>query len=138
MIITLDTDEIATLCKSGENVIMSEEAEKSLANLLAIQDQIGEFVEEVKAKIKENALAMDKNFTGFSGDYLKIELRKFGSKYAIECPEKLDPAYVKREIKESLDTKAIAEYEKANDGELPSGIERLIRTPQIVIRKKGR
>ena len=136
MKITVDDTEITTLCKNGTTAIMDEEGEKNLARLLTIQKELDDFIEKVKIQLKENALQMDANFTGFTGDYVKLELRKFGGKYAVETPEKLDPAFIKREVKESLDTKAIAQY--LNDtGHLPDGIEMLDREPQLVIKLKG-
>lgn len=135
MKIVVDSDEIAKLCDSAGNAVMDEDGEKALATLMSIYTQIGDFINEVKTNIKKNALDIDRNFTGYSGDYVKIELRKFGSAYAIERPEVVPPEFVKTRTVTSLDSKRIDEYVKDN-GELPMGIERLEREPQIVIKIK--
>lgn len=130
----IDSDEIAKICKDGSDFVLDAGAEESLARLLDIQDQIAEFVGQVKKNIETSALKLDGNFTGLKGDKLKIEYRAYGAVYDAPFPETVENTYCTSKRVYSLNTKAIEAYEQEYDG-LPEGIMRKERSKQLTIKR---
>lgn len=132
-ILTIDTDEISKLAKDGSTFVMDAEAETSLARLLFIRDKIDDFVGKVKEKIEQNALELDKNFTGIKGDKLKIEYRAFGAEFAMPNPSVVSDEFKISKTSYSIDTTRVKAYEKTS-GVLPVGIDRVERKKQVSIK----
>lgn len=132
MKISLDTETMVERYY-GEFSINSN-SEEALANLLAIRDKINAVIEDAKAKIKQEILSSNGvKPNSYTGEYIKVELRKYGGSYAIEQPEKVDQAFLT--VKETLNTKAVKEFEEET-GMLPDGIEKIEREPQITLKIK--
>lgn len=136
MKLIIDSDEVSKVCQNGSEFYLEPEAEKSLARLLDIQQQINEFVEKVKENIETNATSIDPNFTGLKGDLVKIEYHETGARYAIEQPEIVEQAFITTKTTQSLNLKAVERYELEN-GSLPLGVERLHRAKKLIIKRVG-
>lgn len=132
----LDSDQIADLCKTAEGFAMNAEAEDSLCKLLDIQDQINKFVEEVKSKIAENATKIDADFTGLSGDRLKLEYRATGAEFALEDHATVDEMFITRTERMGVNAEAVRGF-VAEHGYLPAGVIVRKRKKTLVIKRKG-
>ena len=134
--ITIDSDQIARLCQTAEGFALDSEAEDSLCKLLDIQDQINQFVEEVKSKIAEKATQIDADFTGLSGDRLKLEYRATGAEFALEDHATVDEMFITRTERMGVNAEAVRDFVEAN-GYLPAGVIVRKRKKTLVIKRKG-
>lgn len=134
--ITIDSDQIARLCQTAEGFALDSEAEDSLCKLLDIQDQINQFVDEVKNKIAEKATQIDADFTGLSGDRLKLEYRATGAEFALEDHATVDEMFITRTERMGVNAEAVRDFVETN-GYLPAGVIVRKRKKTLVIKRKG-
>lgn len=137
MQIIIDTDDFRRDCIHAETFALSDDGERALIRVLDLQDKINKFVEEVKSKIVENAKTIDADFTAISGRNVKLEYRASGAKYELKDHESVDATFVTTTMRDTPNTKAIDEYRKSHDGELPIGVEEKQRVKTLIIKRKG-
>lgn len=136
-VITLNSEEIIKLGTSALNAIHDEQAESDLAKLIEIKDSIDNFLDTVKKQILKEVMEQNPNVTAYQGKLLKMEFRKYGSKYAIKKgldTLAVDNGFAKAKTTISLDTKAIDDYVE-NSGVLPEYIEEKNRPTTLTIKK---
>lgn len=139
MKITIDTDKLTKLKQDGEKIIFEAEAEKSIMELLDIQEKLEKIIDQLKADLAEEALDYDKNFKSIESDNLRIMFRKYGGRY------KIDKTRIK-EVSRKLyrvnkryypENDEIDKWADENDG-LPLGVIERDRSKKLSITLKGR
>lgn len=135
-VLTLDSDMLAEVCKDAEGFAMDASAEEALCTLLAVQDQINEFVEEVKLKIIENASDIDPDFTSISGDKIKLEYRASGAEFEIEDEKLVEEPFMTKTVRMGVNAKEVRSFLEST-GELPIGIKQRERKKTLIIKRKG-
>lgn len=130
------TDQIIA---QGSEISTKAEAEEAITWLLAVKDWADETLAKLKDEIAKKSVANDPNFTGVTGDHIKVEYRYFGQPYKIskDFDEALDydPAFVEKQVKTAYKviSNAVENYYKET-GELPKGIEAVPREKTVVIK----
>lgn len=138
MKITFDTDEIKATCIDAQTFALNAEAEKSIVRLLDIQEQLNEFIEQVKQGIIERAQEIDANFTSITGDNIKLEYRETGSKFTLVDHETVDTTFVTLTERMAVNAKAVERFMAENNGELPAGVKMNERKKSIIIKRKDK
>ena len=78
MKITIDLDHINRLIQGSKGIVLDHDSEKSILELLKLQETIENAIKVAKTKIKETALELDPNFKAIHSDNLKIAYRAYG------------------------------------------------------------
>lgn len=129
--------ELITLAEDGSTMVLNPEAEDALIKLLELQTLVDNTVGYVKDKIVEAGLALDPSFSTVAGDTVKANYQYSGAVYKLMPGRKEFPAPLfKREVKVSIDSKAMAAYEKEHR-RLPKYVERASRKQSLQIKVKG-
>lgn len=108
------------------------DAEKALVGLLTLKERLDNHIEVIKGKIASAGRALDPNFKGVVGQYVKSIYRTYGDKYDFDGTT--DTKFLKETVSIKPDTKAIEAYVKEN-GELPKGITEKTRIPVLSLTK---
>lgn len=137
MKITFDTDEIKKACIDAQTFALNADAEKSIVRLLDIQEQLGEFIEQVKQGIVERAQEVDPNFTSITGDKIKVEYRETGAKYGLIDNETVDGRFVTLTERMAVNTDAVEQYWQEYEV-LPAGVTRKERKKTLIIKRKDK
>lgn len=137
MKITFDTDKIKEACIDAQTFALNANAEKSIVRLLDIQEQLNEFIEQVKQGIIDRAQEIDANFTSIAGDNIKLEYRETGSKFTLVDHETVDTTFVTLTERMAVNTKAVEQFWKEH-GTLPTGIKLNERKKTLVIKRKDK
>lgn len=137
MKITFDTDEIKKACIDAQTFALNADAEKSIVRLLDIQEQLGEFIEQVKQGIVERAQEVDPNFTSITGDKIKIEYRETGAKYGLIDNETVEGRFVTLTERMTVNTEAVEQYWQQYEV-LPAGVVRKERKKTLIIKRKDK
>lgn len=137
MKITFDTDEIKKACIDAQTFALNADAEKSIVRLLDIQEQLGEFIEQVKQGIVERAQEVDPNFTSITGDKIKIEYRETGAKYGLIDHETVEGRFVTLTERMAVNTDAVEQYWQQYEV-LPAGVVRKERKKTLIIKRKDK
>lgn len=135
--LTLYSDELSTIYPNADGFAIDANAEENLCKLLDFQEAVNQFVEEVKEKLAENALKLDKDFVGLTGDKVKLEYRPFGSEFNVVLPNDTEETYLTRTERVGVNVKAVRDFMETHNGELPYGIEQRERKKTLVIKRKG-
>lgn len=138
MKISLDTEDISKLIKTGEGIVLDGQAESALLKLLELQEWVETAVDLAKHNIAEKALEYDPNFSSVQGTKVKIGYRYFGSRYKLDEPnlDKLSVDMYKKTYRYAPIPEKIDEFAKEHNA-LPLGITTVDRHKQIVIKKIG-
>jgi hypothetical protein len=136
MTITVDLDKVAKWVDESKDLILTPDAEKSLKNLLDLQEQIDLAIKQAKENIKTEALAYNENFSSLKTDNFKVSYRAYGARYTIERShaDMIPKDLTKSVTKLSVNIKAVDEYLENNDGMMPLGINETERVKQISIK----
>lgn len=137
MKITFDTDEIKEACIDAQTFALNAGAEKSIVRLLDIQEQLSEFIEQVKQGIVERAQEVDPNFTSITGDKIKVEYRETGAKYGLIDNETVDGKFVTLTERMAVNTDAVEQYWQEYEV-LPAGVTRKERKKTVIIKRKDK
>lgn len=137
MKITFDTDEIKKACIDAQTFALNADAEKSIVRLLDIQEQLGEFIEQVKQGIVERAQEVDPNFTSITGDKIKVEYRETGAKYGLIDNETVEGRFVTLTERMAVNTDAVEQYWQQYEV-LPAGVVRKERKKTLIIKRKDK
>ena len=128
---------IIDLKKDGDQIFLKPEGESALLKVLEIQEFLDGAIKDIKEKLATKAEKVDPNFTSISGDNIKVYYRFFGSRYGVDSSlvEKVPEGLLKREIRYSVDIKALEEYIEIKKG-VPYGIVVKDRQKSISFAKK--
>ena len=128
--------ELITLAEDGSSLVLNADAEGALIQLLELQSLVDSTVSYVKDQIVEAGLALDPTFSTVSGDRVKANYQYSGAVYKMLEGRKEFPAPLfKREVKVSIDSKAMAAYEKEHR-RLPKYVVRATRKQNLVVKVK--
>ena len=133
MIVKINSAEILTLEKEGEEIIFNPKAEEAIVRLLEMQRELDGAIEYLKERIEHQALEFNPNFTGLKGSKIKINYSASGAKFKDTGSAKNHrEKFWKKNVVWSLDSKAIEEYRNKNY-KLPKGIAEVARRKTIKI-----
>lgn len=134
MKIIIDTDDISILAKDGANFVFDQNSEAELIKLLDIYDKMGEMIDTVKTKIKNDGLKLNSEFSGVRGDSIKVSYQAFGALYKVSDPSKADKKFINTKVSYTVNSSEVDNYIKDN-GSVPVGISHNDRTKSISIKR---
>jgi|LSQX01.1.fsa_nt_gb hypothetical protein len=121
-VVKVNPVEVLSLQKEGGDILINPEAEDSIIKLLDIQKKVNEVVDNLKAKIEEQALEFNPDFSSIKGTRLKINYSASGAKYKDDGTVKARRVkFWNKKISWSINSKAVDEY-RARRHALPIGI----------------
>lgn len=125
-------ERLEKLVADADQIFIEPEGEEVLVEILEIQKQVEDLITIAKKKIEEAALKLNSNFRSIQSDRVKVYYREYGSQYKIDETLIADvpPELYKKEIKYTVDSKAVTKWTQEHKG-LPQGIVENERTKQI-------
>lgn len=136
MIVTIDTDKVKIAVDEAGTFYFKPGAEKHFKLLMQYQAELAEAMAAAQANLQKVIDENNPAVTSIVGTKLKINRSLTGGIYAAADIKKVAPEFVKQAIRDFLDSKAVAAYQEAHDGKLPTGVAVAVRnykmTPKVI------
>lgn len=135
--VQLRRSELISLAEEGGEMVLNPQAEEAIIKLLELQTLVDSTLGLIKDQIVHVGQGLSPDFTTVAGDRLKCNYQFSGAVYSLEKGRKEFPAPLfKREVKVSINSKAMAEYEKEHR-RLPKYVKRAARKQSLQFKVRG-